>query len=188
MLHLVRKSASNRGSVTPTWHYLSTGPVEALHVGAGDWLDRPLEEGAMPKGHSQPIQSILTMVSWQSCFRASVTVNTQYNLNIPRNIIPGARAVQANTNPVPWETGHNYSNTRRCSRQVKIRVFNPSYSKRPFLWGWSTWYSEATMVQAPAHPTSEKGVCTHFLTSKLLSTTMLTCESQTVKIKDAMQT
>lgn len=33
----------------------SGGPT----VGAGDRLRRPLEEGAMPEDHSQPIESIL---------------------------------------------------------------------------------------------------------------------------------
>lgn len=47
----------------------------------------------MPEDHSQPIESILIR-SADSCFRASMTMSTQYNLNIPRNI-PAARAVQA---------------------------------------------------------------------------------------------
>lgn len=63
-----------------------------------------------------------------------MTMSTQYDLNIPRNI-PGARAVQAKAHPVPWETGHNYRTGPQVGIQGKSKSGSPIrlIEKDPFF-------------------------------------------------------
>lgn len=167
--------------------------MEVLRVRAGDWLDRPLEEGAMPENQSQP-RVHPGHGQLRSCFRASMTMKTVQFEYPKKNIIAGAMAGQAKAHPVPRETGHHY---RRGPQVDDVQGKSKSGSwihligKGPPCSCWDGACDALTQCRGWSSGTaykSESSLCRFPYTFKLLVTTMLVCESKSVKIKDEMQT
>lgn len=161
--------------------------MEVLRVRAGDWLDRPLEEGAMPENQKQP--RVHPGQAAEGAVRASMTMNTvQFEYPKKHYCRSHGRAGKSPPSPKGNRPPLQKGTTRWwCSRQVRIRVVDPSHWKRAsvLVLGWSI---DALMHCRGWSLQVRKQSVQIPYTFKLLVTTMLVCESKTVKIKDEMQT